>query len=311
MKKLKSEKGAITLITTITILFIISFLISSYFIISNKIKIQKDMLKQMRKIYEPALSLEEIYYSYFNDGDVIPIYTVDQLLSIGNGNLKSIPQEGGKIYRFAKDANYVLMNNLQFKTSEWSDLIGKDEQGNPKEWTAIGEVIKKDLGGFTGNFEGNGHKIQITDLKGDLHECNEQNEYYYYRTLEIKIQKTTNQDFSVKVNHLIDNTEKTYGKDLLQDTNDGFLLFKGNIDYGDIVEYRVNIGYDTYNTVPELEVVKSGIVMDRDRVAQVELTTQQVFREWAGDEKGVSIPNDGIYELVLVGGGRTEDVQFQ
>lgn len=303
MKKNKKENGAIAVVTLISVIFIISFLVSSYLVVANKVQSQKEILDQTKKVYEPTSSMEEIYNSYFTNSEIVPIYTVEQLLSIGTGRGIAIPEEGGKYYKFAKDVNYVLMNDLEFKTADWTNLIGKDEAGNPKEWQPIGELLKIENDDFTGNFEGKGHKIRVTDLNGKLHECNEQNEYYYYRTLTIKIQQTSNQDFLVKVNHVIDGTEYNYGKEHLQSGGDGFLYFKENIDYGDTIDYNINVGYDTYNPVPETLVAKTGILMIKDKSIQVELTTQQIFREWAGDEKGISIPSDGIYELVLVGGG--------
>ncbi len=226
MKSVKKENGAITIITLVSILFIVSFLTSSYILISNKVKAQKDMINQTREIYESPLTMEDIYNSYFNTDEIIPIYTVEQLLSIGTNKLKTIPQNDGKIYRFSKDATYILMNDLEFNTSEWKELIGTDEEGNPKEWVPIGEIVKNKTDEFIGNFEGNGHNIVVTDLNNKIHQCNSNNEYYYYRTLEIKIGKTgefrNTGEFQVKVNHTIQGTTETYGKEDLKDDENRF-----------------------------------------------------------------------------------------
>lgn len=323
MKNLKRENGAITIITLVSILFIVSFLVSSYILISNKVKAQKDIIAETRNIYESKSTMEEIYNSYFSNEETIPIYTVDQLLSIGSDNLKQISQANGKFYKFSKTANYVLMNDLEFKTSEWTDLIGKDEQGNLKEWVAIGEVVKKGINGFTGNFEGNGHKILVTDLSNKLHECNESNEYYYYRTLEIKIKPINDfmntGEFSLQINHTIQETVETYGKESLQINEDGLLYFLKKVDYGDTINYSVNMihsVYDnlaqqtyTYQAVPQL--AKTGnIEITKDIVKQFEMKSEQIFRSYAAQEQTIAIPYSGVYELVLVGGGRTEDLMI-
>ena len=49
MKKLKNENGAITILVVISILFMISFLISSYVIVANKVKSQKEVIAQTKK----------------------------------------------------------------------------------------------------------------------------------------------------------------------------------------------------------------------------------------------------------------------
>ena len=60
MKRLKSEKGVITMITLVTVLFMISFLISSYIIVANKVRTQKEMMAETKSIYEPKSTMEEI-----------------------------------------------------------------------------------------------------------------------------------------------------------------------------------------------------------------------------------------------------------
>ena len=52
MKNFKSEKGAITIIVLVSVLFFVSFLISSYVIVANKVQAQKEIVQQTRDIYE-------------------------------------------------------------------------------------------------------------------------------------------------------------------------------------------------------------------------------------------------------------------
>ena len=125
MKKFKNEDGAITIITVVTVLLVASFLISSLMIVSNRVKTQKEMIGETRKIYEPKSSMEEIYNSFFNNGNIIPIYNVEQLIAIGSGDKINID---GKIYEFRnKDKNpdepqitYVLKNDIEFKLSDYN-----------------------------------------------------------------------------------------------------------------------------------------------------------------------------------------------
>ncbi len=155
MKNLKKENGAITVVTLVTILFIVSFLMSSYIIVANKVKTQKEMLNETKKVYESTSTMEEIYNSYFRNGNVIPIYTVDQLLLIGKGQ-KNV-NVNGKYYDFnnSEDIIYVLMNDLSFRAEDYKDKL-TDEY-----WTPIG-----DNEDFVAKFEGRGHTIEVTYSDG-------------------------------------------------------------------------------------------------------------------------------------------------
>ena len=168
MKKLRSENGAITMLVLITVIFLVSFLISSYILVANKAKTQKEIIEETRKIYEPTSTMEEIYNSYFNNGNIIPIYTVEQLQAIGNGKQINI---NGKYYTFSNDENtiYVLMNNLEIKAYE--------DYGEDYYWTPIGN--RDDL---LANFEGNNYKIDViyNDKTKTYSKENEFSEYFVF-----------------------------------------------------------------------------------------------------------------------------------
>ena len=153
MKRLKSEKGVITMITLVTVLFMVSFLISSYIIVANKVKTQKEMMAETKSIYEPKTSMEEIYNSYFSNENIIPIYTVEQLLVIGNNQQVNI---NGKYYKFSNNENsvYVLMNDIE---------LNAIDLGLKNNWVPIYE--NKD---FLGIFEWNGYTIEVTKLNGNI-----------------------------------------------------------------------------------------------------------------------------------------------
>ena len=103
-------------------------------------------MENKQKIYEPKTTMEEIYNSYFNNGNIVPIYTVEQLQAIGSGQQINV---NGKYYTFSNNENtiYVLMNNLEIKAEDY---------GEDYYWTPIGD--RDDL---LANFEGNNNKIDV------------------------------------------------------------------------------------------------------------------------------------------------------
>lgn len=155
MKRIKSENGAITILVLTSILFMVSFLISTYAIVANKLQTQKEIINEIRKTYEAKKSLEEIYNSYFDEDGIIPIYTAEQLLAIGTG--KKLPING-KIYTFANDAVYLLKNDIVFNAYD----ISEDYY-----WRPIG--YKTDNEEYV--FEGNNYTITVNYLD------EEENEY--------------------------------------------------------------------------------------------------------------------------------------
>lgn len=119
---MKKERGSITIITLITILFMLSFLISTYVIISNRRQAQTEIKRETQEIYEDNVEdIDEIYNSYFaEDNEVIPIYTLEQLFKVGTGEKAVI---NNKIYTLTSSANYNLMTNLDFKTADYEGKI--------------------------------------------------------------------------------------------------------------------------------------------------------------------------------------------
>lgn len=197
MKNFKKENGAITIITLVSILFMVSFLISSYILISNKVKAQKEIINETRDIYESKSDMEEIYNSYFNNSNVIPIYTAEQLVRIGSGDIYQI---GNKYYEFSKDSTYMLMNDISFDANDISYLDGKD-------WIPIGRTNI--------NFEGNGKEITVKILSGEIIIYNKENEYKYafpenkYKRVEY-IEATGTQRINTGI--IVDDTTEFYLK---------------------------------------------------------------------------------------------------
>lgn len=77
---IKNQKGAITLLVLVSMLFFVAFLASTYMILSNKAQTQIEMTQQTEKLYN-SINATDLYNSYFGD-EIIPIYTVEQLLII-------------------------------------------------------------------------------------------------------------------------------------------------------------------------------------------------------------------------------------
>ena len=55
MKKLKSENGAIAILVLISLVFLTTFLISSYVIMSNKMQSQRKVISDTKDIYENTI----------------------------------------------------------------------------------------------------------------------------------------------------------------------------------------------------------------------------------------------------------------
>jgi hypothetical protein len=190
MKKLKSQNGVITMVTLISMLFLVSFLMSSYVIVANKVKTQKEIVKETEKIYKPTYTMEEIYNSYFSADSVIPIYTVEQLLLIGQGN-KQV-DINGKIYTFTNSSSYALKNNLKID----SNYLGFEEA-----WIPIAKNTN-----FNGNFEGNGNTITVTELDGDIKIYSEENNYGEFSANWI-VAETKPEEWDGNIRAMTDGTE--------------------------------------------------------------------------------------------------------
>lgn len=155
MKNVKNENGVIAFVTLLSMFFILVFLMSTYFIVSNRVKTQKDMLQQIKNIYE-TYDIDEAYNSYFNEG-IIQIYSNDQYLSIGTkmGTNICIQEVGGKYYKFSDDATYVLMRDLVIKEEEL-----------PQNWEAPEYYFTKNK--LSGKIDYNGHIVKIVDNNGEI-----------------------------------------------------------------------------------------------------------------------------------------------
>ena len=145
---LKSQKGAITLVVLVTMLFLTAFLMSMYIGLANKAQTSAETTKQIQEKYNNIEEANAIYDSYFADTEIIPIYTREHLEKIGSGEPVTI---NGKIYTFSPTAYYTLKNDLDLggyydeTTKTWTAKEGD-------EWTPLPST-------FTGTLDGLGHTI--------------------------------------------------------------------------------------------------------------------------------------------------------
>lgn len=154
MKNIKSEKGAITILVLVSVLFMLSFLISSYVIIANKVQEQKEIIVQTRSVYG-NYDLDEIYDSYFNNGEVVPIYDTNQLFKLGTNVNGTIKQMNNKIYTFSNTGKYILMEDLEI-----------DESELPEGWIAP-ELFFMRKNNKLGKIDYNGHTIKVKYSDGE------------------------------------------------------------------------------------------------------------------------------------------------
>lgn len=226
MKRIKSEKGAITIIVLVSMLFFVAFLVSTYVVVANKVQTQKEAIEETKRIYEPKQTMAEIYNSYFNSDNVIPVYTAEQLLSIGSDRVFNID---GKIYRYTNNEStiYLLMNNIEFNAFD----INEDYYWNP-----IGN--RNDV---LYNFEGNNYIIKVNYMDN-------QNEEY---SIEYSKENLYNEpEYEINIAVLLDNTVKDeaqiYVNDIAQETQGQATIRVRRLD---TVEISTNLSNDTQTII--------------------------------------------------------------
>ena len=144
----KSQKGAITLVVLVTMLFLTAFLMTLYIRLSNKAGISAESTAEIAKRYNNIGDASSIYSSYFTDSNIIPITNREQLEKIGSNENITI---NGKIYKFIPNGKYVIMNDID---------LGKEES----PWTPIPEKNEQNQNRFTGVLDGLGYTISGLDI---------------------------------------------------------------------------------------------------------------------------------------------------
>ena len=144
MKKLKSENGAIAILVLISLVFLTTFLISSYVIMSNKMQSQRKVISDTKDIYE-NYDLNQMYESYFDksrDGLPDNVEQLEYIESTGTQyidtgvfpsnnlkiNIKVCYTDSNALYMLGSDNAYNAGVNIwwdpNYKTQGYKGIFG-------------------------------------------------------------------------------------------------------------------------------------------------------------------------------------------
>lgn len=149
-KYYKNENGLITVFTMLAMFFFLFVIIGIYSISSNKAQTQTESMKNAENKYYSD-NATDIYNSKIaSDSDTIPIYTKEQLFSIGTGALVEIEE---KIYTFDDSKSYKLKNDIVIE-------LDNVEMDNVKKYSV-------DKGDYNIYYTYNGYYYELSD-SGDI-----------------------------------------------------------------------------------------------------------------------------------------------
>lgn len=212
---MKKERGAITLITLVTILFMLAFLVSTFTIIMNRRQAQAEIKKETKEIYESDVeNAEQVYKSYFaEEGETVPIRTASSLVKATNAienNKKEFIYANNKIYICTSSSNYKLETNIKLKVSDYIEkypdcfmdttVTTSGQTTTVKRWKNI--EYEKEQGNFKGIISYNGRKISETDTGNNIITHSELNQVEYIegtgtQWIDTGIQPDTNTRFEM------------------------------------------------------------------------------------------------------------------
>ena len=109
----RKEKGAITVYVILSVVFFAVFIIGMYIIANRKLQSQYEAISKASNMYADETVNDG---NSENDGNKVPIYTIEQLEKIGSGDTIYIYQEQ-KEYEFSEDKPYSLCENLKIDKS--------------------------------------------------------------------------------------------------------------------------------------------------------------------------------------------------
>lgn len=109
-RKLKSQKGAISVFVVMAMLFFLFTVLGVYMITSKRAQTQSESIDMIQnKYYEEGEEKEKYDSKLATDGKIIPIYSKEQFWSIGTNEKVEIEE---KIYTFSPTAVYQLQNDI-------------------------------------------------------------------------------------------------------------------------------------------------------------------------------------------------------
>lgn len=144
---MKKERGSITIVTLVTIIFMLSILVSVNVIVLNREQAQAEIKRETKKIYENGLdNIEDEYNSYFaQESGEIPIYTVDDLLKIGTGKHIVV---NDKIYKCQSTSKYILKDNIKLEVENYRIKYPSQFDNTTLQWKGI--TVEKENFNFNG-----------------------------------------------------------------------------------------------------------------------------------------------------------------
>lgn len=139
--KIKGEKGAITAYVLVAMLVFTALAIGFFVMSANRQQTQLETFEQLKKIYSNG-EIENVVAAQYIGGDIIPVYTEEQLKKIGSNESIYI---NGKNYTFSTGKTYVLQNDITFNETN-NDLF---------------ETLQNMIANNTIILEGQGHTITV------------------------------------------------------------------------------------------------------------------------------------------------------
>lgn len=108
MNVCKSEKGIISLFVLLAMLFLLVFVFGMYSMTLNRKRNEEFKNMELEKIY--ASNFNEVEnYTYAQDDDIVPIYNIRELDSLGTGEYIQIKD---KVYKCSRGKSYELKQNI-------------------------------------------------------------------------------------------------------------------------------------------------------------------------------------------------------
>lgn len=130
-----SQRGSISIFTMVTMIFFLVTIMSIYMISSKRAQMQTESVKLVQdKYYTPDEEKVAYQNKIAESTKTIPIYTKEQLWSVGSGEAIQIE---GKVYTFSEGANYQLQNDIVINLEGLTSLITVDETKINKNNCAI------------------------------------------------------------------------------------------------------------------------------------------------------------------------------
>ena len=172
----KSQKGAVTLVVLVTMLFLTAFLMTMYIRLANKASTSAQTTVEIAKQYNNIGDMNDIYHSYFTDSNIIPITNREQLEAIGSNENITV---NGKVYNFSTNGIYVLQNDIDLggEDNPWNPLPLSDENHNQHEFTGILDGFGYSITGLYIDKENSNNQGLFGTLNGTVRNINIEDSY--------------------------------------------------------------------------------------------------------------------------------------